>query len=64
MSTRMREARRRATYLPRCRQCQTTLGVWLRATEDRPAVYGYNGDGVFCTLRCGYAWAMMRVRAT
>jgi len=24
--------------------------------------YGYNSDGVFCTLRCGYLWALSRVQ--
>lgn len=24
--------------------------------------YGYDGNGIFCTVSCGYRWAVRRVR--
>ena len=62
---------------PRCVQCNRRLAtnyklVWEKVEvfggfESRPRRagirgYGYNSDGVFCTLRCGYLWALNRVR--
>jgi len=43
----------------RCLWCRHGLRRWLRA-EDR---YGYNGDGLFCSLRCGYAYAVAAVNS-
>lgn len=40
----------------RCRYC----GKPLRKDPYREG-YGYCGEGVFCTLRCGYAWAVRKV---
>lgn len=25
--------------------------------------YGYDGNGFFCTLRCGFGWAVWKVKA-
>ncbi len=30
--------------------------------KTKGLIWGYMGDGSFCTLRCGYYWALVRVR--
>lgn len=40
-----------------CKRC----GVKLRKYPYGEG-YGYVGDGIFCTLRCGYGWAVAQVR--
>lgn len=55
---------------PRCVQCNRPLSVnfkfvWPdggKRKRDGIRGYGYGNDGVFCTLRCGYLWAINRVR--
>jgi len=46
------------TKRPTCRYCTVTLRPWLLKDKGR---YGYNGDGLFCTLRCGYQWARYQI---
>jgi hypothetical protein len=43
---------------PLCRYCRKPLNLWISGDGTR----GYNGDGIFCTLRCGYRWALERIR--
>jgi hypothetical protein len=63
---------------PRCVGCNRRLSinfkfVWDKVPDsfggfmskrrrDGIRGYGYGDDGVFCTLRCGYLWALNRVR--
>lgn len=36
-------------------------GKQLRKAQFHDGL-GYDGNGIFCTLRCGFAWAVRRVR--
>lgn len=47
-----------STSLPTCQNCLKPLDLWLSGDGSR----GYNGDGVFCTLRCGYRWALRKIQ--
>lgn len=31
--------------------------------DEKATVYGYNGDGYFCSLRCGYWFAIREIKA-
>lgn len=42
--------------VPRCRWCKKPLRVY---DADRR---GYNGDGLFCSLRCAYDLALVVIR--
>lgn len=61
---------------PHCRQCDARLEPkpkWdSRRVEDADGFhtervvvgcygYGYDGDNLFCSLRCGYKWALRRI---
>lgn len=46
---------------PLCEYCRKPLPAY--PWRDQPwatGAWGYHGDGVFCTLRCGYKWAIAR----
>lgn len=52
---------------PNCRRCGKPL--WPYIYFGHPDIdpkheqkWGYNGNNVFCTLRCGYHWAMDRIK--
>lgn len=38
---------------PTCRYCGKRLH---RDPHSKANAYGYNGEGLFCTLRCGYSF--------
>jgi hypothetical protein len=65
-----------AKHRPRCKHCLKPLAPLHETTErehrnDQGFItlsertgkilgYGYRGRGHFCSLRCGYEWAMAR----
>lgn len=40
-----------------CAQCGKPLRKWIDAS------YGYTGNGFFCSLRCGFRYAVLVKRA-
>lgn len=52
---------------PPCANCGKPLPHYQWAlTTNCPSIWGYMGNGVFCTLRCGYGYGLraQRVQAT
>lgn len=43
---------------PLCRQCGKPLKNWWGYHPRRLIGLGYEGNGKFCTVRCGYHWAI------
>ncbi|HLF96976.1 MAG TPA: hypothetical protein VI457_07515 [Methylococcaceae bacterium] len=52
---------------PDCKCCGKPLKVFeffdSQWAKDAGLVYGYKGEGVFCTLRCGYQFGILAVQA-
>ena len=40
-----------------CRNCRKPLRPFLARVPGYEGHYGYDGRGLFCTLRCGFSWA-------
>lgn len=45
---------------PHCRYCDHELGVYIFYAVDSERKFGYEGNNKFCTLRCGFNWAVAR----
>lgn len=44
-----------------CQQCGRLLSIWydhFQGGFKRAVGRGYQGNGRFCTIRCGYYWAL------
>jgi hypothetical protein len=51
--------------LPLCRSCGRPLPKYQFfghpvIDPERSRQYGYEGNGYFCTLRCGFKWALAK----
>jgi hypothetical protein len=52
---------------PNCRECGKPLAPYIyfghpTIDPERKKQFGYGGNGVFCTLRCGYRYALNMVK--
>lgn len=49
-----------ASATPTCKMCGKLLRRYRYRNEPwgKGREWGDHGDGFFCTLRCGYAWAV------
>ena len=58
-------AKRRAVHVlpkgkrPYCRFCGKELRLYRNRREGSPRLYGDYGDGFFCGLKCGHAYAVL-----
>lgn len=47
---------------PHCRQCRIELPLYTwrnsQFARELGRVYGYEGSGYFCSLRCGYQYGL------
>ena len=55
------------TERPLCKECARTLAPYRFRGHpvidpDRRKAFGYEGNGVFCSLRCGYKFALRTVK--
>ena len=48
--------------IPKCRYCDKSLGLWN--SGDVSHGRGYCGQGLFCSLACGYDFAVVALRKT
>lgn len=53
----------RGTKRPICRTCDKPLGHYKYfghpvIDPTKVKVFGYEGNGYFCSLRCGFNWAL------
>lgn len=49
---------------PKCRQCSHELEVYFHwSGGDDTHCFGYEGNNNFCTLRCGFRWAVAGLKA-
>jgi hypothetical protein len=50
--------------IPTCKNCGNPLPLFRRSPTRPdlvPSTRGYNGNGVFCTQRCGYDFGLRMV---
>ena len=48
--------------IPKCRYCDKSLGLWN--SGDVSHGRGFCGQGFFCSIVCGYDFAVMALRET
>ena len=58
---------KRVPRTPRCRRCDAKLKPYIYAGDpvidpDGTKKLGYEGNGIYCTLRCGFRDAVELVR--
>ena len=52
---------------PTCHNCGEPLSQYRffghkDIDPDKKRRWGYEGNGIFCTLRCGFNWALSKLR--
>ena len=52
---------------PTCAECGNVLKPYTyfghqEIDPEHKKQFGYDGNGIFCTLRCGYRWALNTIQ--
>lgn len=66
-----RPTEQRRAKNPRCFYCDKPMNQVIRRYHsgfrlERPVktgTFGYQGNGWFCSLRCGYAWSLREIKS-